>query len=789
MLAAILDNERLNGPRSAHIVLRPRRHAVSIYNSDMEAALEIISQECQAWGGANSPLVPVDATGSIDLSYARVLAGSQIDGLAGLDFFGLFHLPTVTVEVPATALGYGRLWVAALLKYRSQQDYLPLEIVGLAAEDPWRPIYIACLGDLPQEPDEEFLNKCNLRPDLQLEDFVEVKRPSTSGSLADLLARLSSDDVSTPRRLSMMHLAYGTAGSTSIRDETRPLPEPYYARLDAGPNVIVICRTGSVEDIAMLWNLRAALGDAYVAPLGLPEAEATVEAIDTIVSHPRRSHQGISRRTLYITSASIPLDDLKERLSGVRDHVTFATRDQLLTLGTAAGWPRDEVLVWHDGVSSFVPAGDERHREVLGKFTGGLGCDMAATVSVSTFPFPGGEDVRIDALNWTFAAGAASHGVGSRAREAVMITWPSRLLMAQAVAARRGLLLRESEPGRAAMVVTSNLQDGWELSNLAHAPLLDLLESMAARQGMSWYKQRMRSAGKSIDLSEAVARTADDLPEASMHDFKRALRNNQAAAKYWLYWAERRGLIVKGFPLQCPHCRSKQWTPVAAFAPPIVCRGCARRIETPFGDRPQVDFKYRLSERLRRVYEHDAMGHLLAMRYFQSIFSAAEGSRLVGIHPGMEVCRTDEDSLLGEADNLLLTRQGDFVPIEVKRSFGGVTSVEVEKLDDLAAQLKAPWSAVAVCQYGRVAPDDFSNLENRTEAADPFRLILSYDRLLEEHPVWVLGVDPFAWRPLSDGDIETREKRFVERLARGGEDEDANWVESSMLRRPGDGKG
>ena len=51
-------------------------------------------------------------------------------------------------------------------------------------------------------------------------------------------------------------------------------------------------------------------------------------------------------------------------------------------------------------------------------------------------------------------------------------------------------------------------------------------------------------------------------------------------------------------------------------------------MDTPFGDRPLINFKYRLSERLRRVYEHDAVGHLLTMRYFKSIFGSASGSRL-----------------------------------------------------------------------------------------------------------------------------------------------------------------
>jgi hypothetical protein len=149
------------------------------------------------------------------------------------------------------------------------------------------------------------------------------------------------------------------------------------------------------------------------------------------------------------------------------------------------------------------------------------------------------------------------------------------------------------------------------------------------------------------------------------------------------------------------------------------------------------------------MYEHDAVSHLLAMRYFQSIFSSARGSRLIDIHPGLEVRRSRDDLVIGEADNLMLFRNADLVPVEVKRSFSGVLPAEVEKLTLLAQALRSPGSALTVCQYGDIAPDDFRKLESRGQGADPFRLILTYDLLLDPHPVWALGADPFAWTPLS----------------------------------------
>ena len=78
----------------------------------------------------------------------------------------------------------------------------------------------------------------------------------------------------------------------------------------------------------------------------------------------------------------------------------------------------------------------------------------------------------------------------------------------------------------------------------------------------------------------------------------------------------------------------------------------------------------------------------------------------------------------------------------------------------------------------------FRQLESRGQGVDPFRLILTYDLLLDPHPVWALGADPFAWAPLSIEEIKKREAAFVQLLAHGRENESFQWFDYSMLRRP-----
>lgn len=126
--------------------------------------------------------------------------------------------------------------------------------------DPWRPIYAACLGCLPEAPTPELLSAGRLRPELTFKDFLRIELVHVSGELDDLLARISADGRITPRQLSMQHLAYGNAGSTALRSKPDLLPSPGFDRYDAGPNVIVPCSPGSLDDLALLWSLRGAHG-------------------------------------------------------------------------------------------------------------------------------------------------------------------------------------------------------------------------------------------------------------------------------------------------------------------------------------------------------------------------------------------------------------------------------------------------------------------------------------------------------------------------------------------------
>jgi len=180
---------------------------------------------------------------------------------------------------------------------------------------------------------------------------------------------LSNDGRRTPRQLSMLQLAYGNTGSPSIRVAPESLPSPGFVRYDAGPNIVVVCSPGSSDDLALLWNLRAAHGDGLVLPLGLPLHALDVGAIETLLGHPRIARNGMAHRLAYITSASLSVEAISKRLPQLlnadRPRVAVEPLGEALELGHPGGWHRSDVLVWREGRTQLTPLPADSHRDVF----------------------------------------------------------------------------------------------------------------------------------------------------------------------------------------------------------------------------------------------------------------------------------------------------------------------------------------------------------------------------------------------------------------------------------------
>lgn len=116
------------------------------------------------------------------------------------------------------------------------------------------------------------------------------------------------------------------------------------------------------------------------------------------------------------------------------------------------------------------------------------------------------------------------------------------------------------------------------------------------------------------------------------------------------------------------------------------------------------------------------------------------------MHPGMSVFKTDDGNEIGEADLMKLTGMGEFVAIEVERTAKGLNENEIQKLDILSEVLKSPWNGVAVCEYAcDVNEILLISLVIRKCDSTYQRIALTYDQLLDPHPIWASDGDPLSY--------------------------------------------
>ncbi|MGH3939083.1 MAG: hypothetical protein ACRDTG_10710 [Pseudonocardiaceae bacterium] len=793
-LRGLLDDGLLTGQHEVTTVLRPERVARPVAVDDLPAMLVEIEQACQVWGGAGQPFLPV-RDGRLPEPYTELLRTEQVDFVGGLQAIEVALPSRVKARQP---WNHPAILVGA---HEPRDRWRTVRVVELDSDDPWRPIYDVVLGKWPETPDPGLSQFVGLREDLRFEEIAPIERVSTTGSLEDLVERLVDREFMTPRIVSNIFMSYGLRPDASFRGAGEEvLPRPGMTRRAAGPNLIVAMTPGSVEDIALLWNLRGAHGGGRTMPIGVPADKISAEVLRELQRPGRATMFGWGGGTCHLVSASVPINDLKE-LAAESPTVQAVTYDTVLTFGPAPGRLRSHVSTWRDGRTRLDPMSETDH-EILRKSRTTLRSPkLILDVTVDDRPLPVDGTMRGSEFLGRFQGGAAQVAVSElRERETVEVFWPSSWTCLAAVAQSRGLDVRESEPGLAAATLIRALGDIDMIRFLRHRPLIALLHRMAERSGMAWWKKRWADAHRELLAAGADPTTLDktavvlgrDDPAVApagegravtFQEFVTALRS-EPAARHWVAWAERGHLLVRGADITCPDCKTGSWLPMAALPPPVPCLGCGRQIDQPYGPR-ELKFTYRLGEPLRRVLETDSLGHVLTLYWFVQLFDRAG---LVGAHPGVTFTDpTDSGTTIGEADVLLLFADGDLVPVEVKRRLAGVDDRTARLMDTLADALDAPWDALAVTEPAREIP---SLTDAERMLPDRPRVILTDDQLHEEHVRWTMGRNPFCWEPRTTEQDTERETAFVKWLATN--DPDVPWdhlqdalLDSGSKRRSG----
>jgi len=784
-MAGLLDDGLLSGQYEVSTSLRPERHARPVLGNDLTALSAEIDWVSQVWGGGSQPLLPVIG-GRLPNAYDQLLRVEQIDFVGGLAEVDLQLPPRVRAQKP---WDHPALAVAAA---QPPDEWRTVRVTDLEERDPWRLIYDAVLGRWPAIPDRTLSEFAGLREDLAFEDVMPVERDAVAGSLEDLIDRLANHDFLTPRLVSNVHLAYGLQPDTSyLGADSGVLPNPRQDRRAAGPNLIVAVGPGSVEDIALLWNLRGAHGSRRVMPIGMPVEQIHPEGLRELEQPGRATMFGFGGGACYLTSATVSLGEL-EQLAAEVPSVRVVPYENLLTFGPAPGRIRSHVCNWVSGSTRLDPVSDA-DSEILSVSRDLLRQpQLVLDVWVDRYLLPADVTMRGSEYFGRYQAGRAQVAVPElRGERTIQVDWPSSWTCVAAVGKSRGLDVQESEPGLAAATLIRALGSIDQIGFLLHPPLIDLIYRMAERSGMAWWKKRWTDTHRKLleagvdeaNLDGAAVALGRDEPVVAppgegravpFQDFVKAL-GSEKAARSWVAWAERRHLLVRGADIECLDCRTRSWLPLAALPPPVPCPGCGRQIDQPYGPR-ELRFTYRLGEPLRRVLETDSLGHVLALRWLVALF---DRHGLVGAHPG--VTFTDparEGQAIGEADVLLLFGDGSLVPIEVKRRLAGADERTAGVMDSLAEALDAPWDALVVTEPAREVP----RLEDAgRRLPDRPRLLLTDDQLYSRRVSWTVGADPFGWDPVTEEQDVIRRGDFVKRLE--VDDLDVSWdrVGESLL--------
>ena len=642
---------------------------------------------------------------------------------------------------------------------RQRDRYRPIVVTSAPEDNPWHLAYVAGLGLLPPEGDQELLERVLGNPELTIDEMLPIERQHCAvPGLDDLLSRLGNPTAVAASLLALSprplrSRVYATDGW---------LAEPTTLARQKGAGIVVLYRPGNVADLCLLWNLRGLHGWPAALPIGIPWPENNHEAaadvlVDqlTLIASRTDLYSGAMSFGLIVVSASIPPRELAQLVDQAQDlgarNLEWGEPAQLLAPAYAPARITNETLLFTDG-AALIQSRVEGDREWLAAAAQTpIRPPLRLSATLRGGLVPTGRTLFGDLHQGPRYLGGAYTTDGSRdeLRQAI---WPHKWTMLRAVAADHGLRVEPSPSGRSAMALLSLFQDIREVRWLAHRPLLDLLYGTAASNGMTWFKRRATELAEVAAAAQAnPERARDEFLAAigsisisldqeraglfSFSDVRQAL-GDTGAARVWMRWAEARRLIVRGAVMACDRCMAKTWRPLADMTE-SACPGCGRAIDHPF-DTSSLPFRFRLSEPLRRAIENDSIYHVLIMRYLVDVTSREDW--LVGAHPGVDIYDS-ADTQIGEADVLLLFADATTLPVEVKRHASAFKPGDIARLDRIADELSAVGTVLGCGDDHTTAADQLQSLAR--DDPRPRRLVTA-DQWLAPH------ARPTIDRPVGD---------------------------------------
>jgi hypothetical protein len=301
----LLVADPVDGDRLITRQLRPRAAAMPVDRTDFAAAARAVVDLCGTWDGGAMPLIPVTPGSEVDKVWSRMLMESNIDAIQRSEILS-------EVERAKYSDMHGHS-TQLLLRIVVDLERKPAvqSCRGISTDDPWYLAYLAVLGDLPLMPDP--MNSWNnLRPDLTYQDVLTIRSIQQDLGAAGLLACLRDHTATSAVDLTRVRLSSGLQASFNqalLREESRFEWDDDRIARHYGPNIVVVYQPGSVEDLALVWNLRARFTHLPRFPLALPLTATTERDLQTLMD------SGADQRSVFgpnfaLTSFSVDQTDL-----------------------------------------------------------------------------------------------------------------------------------------------------------------------------------------------------------------------------------------------------------------------------------------------------------------------------------------------------------------------------------------------------------------------------------------------------------------------------------------------
>ncbi|MFC0005527.1 hypothetical protein [Micromonospora siamensis] len=753
-IPGLLDQTPVQGPVALDRYLSPTRSALIVRQDSYSDATTAIAEACTLWGGASTLLIPAPNGGPISSTWQNFLIDNGVDITATRAVVPeeLLSSGAGTVTISAK----GELMIAVLARKDDTGQWPRIfDTATVSEEDPWHLAYSACLGGLPLPPTPEELHLERLK-DISVQDLVgvDVTPPSESGC-EDLLRRTRGNPSLSPvaATLSDWAIHLPPQGSTFFSLPSMPVKHGEATRFNH--NILVIYTPKNVEDLCLAWNLRSIYGQPGHAPFAIPVTADIPAVVAQLKAGHAFSATGLRSLEVAVVSASLSIDRLEAIAAQCGDGFSAIPTESVLRAGVPLSRHSSEVVVFEQGQAQ-APVWSQQDRRDISSLAGPLvAAGFTVRFAMRNHPIPpiksfSGRGVLSDRV-----AHGALYARNSAPSDVAKLAWPDGWLTLSAACHDRGLSASPSTPGHVAAELIHRVGDWEGLLPFLHPDILDLLQQLAQRSGMSWFKNRLNGVLREVSLAEDQAaelerqihglsigaKSDEELQHVTLDAFQKALGKSRRAAEAWLRWAEKSQLLLRGVLMKCDACRRESWLPLREMAPPVTCRRCARIVERPYGPRDVV-FRYRASEHLLSVLELDSMSHLLAGRFLLQIFDAKFGPGYVyGLYPGVTLKHSSTGREL-EADVLALLQDGSLVPGECKRTAVGLKQQDLDNLDELCDMLDAPWSFIATLDPAENCGPLWRNAERRLGRP---RFVLTREQLLSLSPTWLLNADPLRF--------------------------------------------